>query len=120
MNMANASINNRTLPLFRHNWRTYVRLALAPLILIEIALLCAYLITNSLIREENVSEIRNIAKQELSRILAQEAEIIGRDLQAVEQLTDLYRTQTERAYRTPFDPDEGEKSRYDYSPAGAW
>lgn len=107
-------------PLFRHNWRTYVRLALAPLVLIELVLVATYLITNMLIREENTRAVRVIADQELSRIVAQEASVIGRDLMSVEQLTNLYRRQTELAYRTPFIPSEQEQSRYRYSSGGAW
>ena len=120
MPTAKANDFDKPQPLFRHNWRTYVRLALAPLILIELVLISAYLLTNSLIFDENIRQLRSIASQELARILTQEAELIGHDLQSVEQLTELYRTQTEHAYRTPFDPDTKEKSRYRLSPGGAW
>ncbi len=106
--------------LFKHNWRNYVRMALVPLVLIELLLVAVYLLTNHLIKKENIVEVRQIADNELSRIVAQEAAIIGRDLVSIQQLTEIYRKQTALAFQSPFDPGQAEKSRYRFTDGGAW
>ena len=107
-------------PLLRHLWCSYLRSALLPLILIELLLIAAYLITSNFVSRENIKAAHESANEELGRLVQLESRRIEQELHSVEQLTDLYRHQTERAYRTPFTPESRELARYRSTPKGAW
>lgn len=106
--------------LFRHVWRAYSRAALLPLMLVELALIGAYLVTHGLVRDANITSVRRVADDELVRIAAREASGVNGQLQAVARLTDLFRRRSLDAYQTPHDPGPEEKARYAYAPSGVW
>ncbi len=107
-------------PLWRYIWNSYIRSALLPLVLIELLLVFSYLITNSFVAEENVKIVHKLVNEELGLLVQQESRRIEQALHSVEQLTELYRHQTERAYRTSFIPEGRELARYRTTKKGAW
>ena len=108
----------KSLSLWRHIWRSYIRTALLPLILLELTLVLAYLVTNNFVRNENLRGMYKVAHEELSRLVQQESSRIEKELHSVEQLTALYSKQTERAYQTPYTPGKEELGRYRFSTGG--
>jgi len=107
-------------PLWRYIWNSYIRSALLPLVLIELLLVFSYLITNSFVAEENVKTVHKLVNEELGLLVQQKSRRIEQALHSVEQLTELYRHQTERAYRTPFIPEGREFAHYRTTEKGAW
>jgi diguanylate cyclase (GGDEF)-like protein len=72
-------------------WQSYLRTALVPLLLIELALVAAYLFTNDAVREKNVSALRAMAEERLLSSATLRAQIIGRQLEGIVRSTDFYR-----------------------------
>ncbi|MBL4901553.1 response regulator [Desulfocapsa sp. AH-315-G09] len=110
----------RSTPLWRYIWSSYIRSALLPLILIEIVLLVFYLTTNSFVARENMKAVHDLVQDKLGLLVQQESRRVEQELHSVEQLTELFRQQTGRAYRTPFIPEEGELARYTTTAKGTW
>ena len=101
-------------------WRSYFRTALIPLLLVEVVFIAIYLTTNQLATRENIAAVRSVATDELRRITQRESVVIQKQLEAISQVTDLYRRQTGLALKTPFDPGPVEKARYADSPDGVF
>lgn len=93
-------------------WRSYARSALLPLVFVEIVFLSVYVLANRFSLHENLEAIRSVADNELRQLAEQSARAIDSELGAIAQATDLFRRQTERALKTPFDPGEAERGRY--------
>lgn len=107
-------------PLWRHIWRSFIRSTLLPLIVLEVLLVSAFLISNTYVRKENGRTIKSLVHDELGLLVQQETKRIEQELHSIEQLAKLYQIQTEHAYYTPFTPVMKEKVRYHFSPNGAW
>ncbi|WP_407741782.1 ATP-binding protein [Hyalangium sp.] len=105
--------------LLRLIWRSYLTSALAPVFFIELALLAAYFITNSVISQQNITTLQRLATEQLQYIAQQQAEHISSQLASVTSNVDLLRRQAERAFVTPFVPDAEESSRYLFSQDGS-
>jgi signal transduction histidine kinase len=104
--------------LLRLVWRSYLTSALVPVFLIELALVAAYFITNSVIREQNITTLRGFATEQLQDTAQQQAEHINSQLASVAYSADLLRRHAEQAFVTPFVPDADESSRYALSEEG--
>lgn len=108
------------IPLIHWSWRSYLRLALIPLLVVELGLLCAYLLTNAVMRDSNISALRDLADSELRGLTQLEARAIGRQLKAVTQAVELLRQESRNALARPHEVDERERRRYRHSAGGAW
>lgn len=107
--------------IFSWVWRTNARLALVPLIVVELALVGVYLLSNSASTEANIEAVQGLASEELRRLVRDQAMLLDRQLQTIHQDTELYRRQVRRAYQTPYDPPAEEKERYAFlGDTGMW
>ena len=70
-------------PLIRRIWGAYLRTALVPLFLVEVALVGVYIAATKLAQAENTEAIRTVAADELNRIAQRESVVIDRELVAV-------------------------------------
>ena len=57
-------------------WRSYVRNALVPLLLVELLLVAAYLASHAWSLRRHVEALREVAREELSRIASDESAVI--------------------------------------------
>lgn len=78
-------------------WRAFVQSALIPLVLVEVVLIAAYLLTNNAIRDAQIEHLRETALAELQTAVGREARIISQQLQQVASATTLFRNFTARA-----------------------
>jgi PAS domain S-box-containing protein len=78
-------------------WRAFVQSALIPLVLVEVVLIAAYLLTNTAIRDAQIEYLRETALAELQAAVDREARIISQQLQQVASTTALFRNFTLRA-----------------------
>jgi PAS domain S-box-containing protein len=74
-----------------------VQSALIPLVLVEVVLIAAYLLTNNAIRDAQIEHLRETALAELQAAVGREARIISQQLQQVASATALFRNFTLRA-----------------------
>lgn len=77
-------------------WRAFVQSALIPLVLVEVVLIAAYLLTNTAIRDAQIEHLRETALAELQSAVDREARIISQQLQQVASATALFRNFTVR------------------------
>lgn len=78
-------------------WRAFVRSALIPLVLVEMALIAIYLLTNNAIRDAQVEHLRETALNDLQAAVSLESRLISEQLSQVSSLTQLYRNLTAQA-----------------------
>src|SRR5262245_27555297 len=91
----------RETSLLRWVWRAYVRNALVPLLVVELLLVAVYLTSHAWSLRRNVAALSEVARQELSRLAADESAVIDQQLGQVAALTDVLRRQTEAALEKP-------------------
>ena len=108
------------LPLSRWMWRSYFRIALIPLLLVELVIVFVYLGVASLTHTRNVETAREIAEASLRDGVARESTVISQKLNAVSQLTAFFARQSEVALREPPPPDTPPRSAYGFSAEGAY
>lgn len=75
-------------------WRAFVQSALIPLVLVEIMLIAAYLLTNNAIRDAQIEHLRGAALADLQASVDMEARVIDQHLQRIAATTELYRNLT--------------------------
>ncbi|MGB1110327.1 MAG: diguanylate cyclase domain-containing protein [Gammaproteobacteria bacterium] len=101
-------------------WRSYLRTALIPLLLIELVLVAAYLLTNDTLREKNIDALREMASDRLYSSVNLRVQTISQELVGIARSTDYYRDSVRHAllHETPDQPRFAE--RLARSPGGAW
>ncbi|TYP63965.1 hybrid sensor histidine kinase/response regulator [Stutzerimonas stutzeri] len=78
-------------------WRAFVQTTLIPLVLVEVVLIAAYLLTNSAIRDAQIEHLRETALSELQTAVARESRVISQQLQEVANAATLFRNFSRRA-----------------------
>ena len=96
-----SAMPKRETPLLRWVWRAYVRNALVPLLVVELLLVAVYLTSHAWSLRRNVAALSEVARQELSRLAADESAVIDQQLGQVAALTAVLRRQTEAALARP-------------------
>ena len=111
-------IGSRETSLLRWVWRSYVRNALIPLLVVELLLVAVYLTSHAWSLRKNVTALSEVARQELSRIANDESAVIEQQLGQVAALADVLRRQTTAALKAPV-PGHREHRRMRSQPSGA-
>lgn len=107
-------------PLERQLWRSYLHAAIIPLLLIELTFLAIYWVSSSTTYDRNVETVSKVSREYLADVAEREATTVEEELRGVANLTSFFASQTQRAYRTPFDPPASEKARYVRTADGAF
>jgi len=108
----------RETSLLRWVWRTYVRNALIPLLVVELLLVAVYLTSHAWSLRRNVAALTEVARQELTRIADDESNVIEQQLGTVSALTEVLRRQTAMALSSPA-PRPRDRQRLRAQPTGA-
>ncbi len=108
----------REMSLQRWIWRSYVRNALIPLLVIELLLVAVFLTSHAWSLRQNVAALREVATQAISRITNDEAAIIREQLGRVAAATEVLRRQATLALATPANSGR-ERERMRRQPSGA-
>ncbi len=87
--------------LLRWVWRSYVRNALVPLLLVELLLVAAYLASHAWSLNRHVEALREVAREELSRIANDQSAVIELQFGRVASLVDVLRRRAEDALAAP-------------------
>lgn len=78
---------NSKVTLFQWIWRSYFKTSLIPLLVVEIALICTYFLSNQFANKENIKTIETVAEQQLLHLAQREADGINKQLQGITQAT---------------------------------
>ena len=106
------------LDIFRWLWRAYARAALVPLLLVEVALVGAYLLTHSYMAQSNVALLRDQARDRLTELVGDQSAVIGEKLESVMSHAQILRRGTEWAFSHPQEPDPADAALYAAKRAG--
>ena len=83
----NQPLNNQKITLFQWIWRSYFKTSLVPLLVVEIALICTYFLSNQFANKENITTVVKIAEQELAHLAERESSGIDHQLDAIVNAT---------------------------------
>ena len=78
-------------------WSAFMRAALLPLLCVELALLGVYMFSHTWSKQENIETIKQLATEELTRLIDSQSSVIEQQLTAISQLTELLRQEAQRA-----------------------
>lgn len=112
--------SGRRLPLRRWLWRSYLRAALVPLLIIELGFLGIYWGTSLVVYDRSADAVRRLSTSMLLDTAMRESDVISGRLQGISALTAVYADAAARALATPFDPPQEEKDRHAYDASGAY
>ena len=101
-------------------WRSYVKTTLVPLLVVELVIIAVYVATSLLSHRANVASLRTLSVSEVKGIAAREAQNINEKFAAVAGLTEVLRTETETAVRTPYTPPPEVLASYRMAANGAY
>ena len=88
-------------PLKAWLWRSYIRAALVPLLLIELSFLGIYWATTQVVYDRSASAVTKISTDAVGQASIREAEIIARRLETIAALTKIYAEESSRALAQP-------------------
>jgi len=106
-------------PLKTWLWRSYLKAALVPLLLIELGFVAIYWVTSQVVYDRSAAAISQISTETLHDAAIREANIIGHRLNSISAVTAIYAEETGRALATPAEVSEAEKARHATAPEGA-
>ncbi|MGV6474838.1 ATP-binding protein [Azotobacter vinelandii] len=106
-------------PLRQWLWRAFIQCALIPLLLVEVVLVGAYLLSNAAMRDAQLGHLEERVEQGLADTLQREAKIIDRDLQEIARQTRIFCGAVAHALQERgFRPDAVERARHVVGPNG--
>lgn len=108
------------LPLRSWLWKSYIRAALVPLLLIELTFVGLYWGTSLVVYDRGAEAVTNIATDALTDASAREANVIARRLEKIAAEAKIFADETARVLTTPGDTTPEEKARYAMSPDGSF
>lgn len=118
--MQDTAPRTEPLPLRRWLWRSYLRAALVPLLLIELGFLGIYWATANLVYDRSAAVVTRISTGALADTALREADVIAHRLQTVAALTQVYADESGRALATPATPNPADVARHALSPDGVF
>jgi signal transduction histidine kinase len=101
MSIAAMSPEQSPPPLKAWLWRSYLRAALVPLLLIELTFVGLYWGTSRVVYDRSATAITDISTAALGDAAVREAEVIARRLETIAALTRVYAEETGRALAQP-------------------
>ena len=107
-------------PLKAWLWRSYVKAALIPLLLIEFGFVAIYWGTSQVVYDRSAAAITRISTDTVRDAATREANIIAHRLATIAAVTRIYAEETGRALQTPASVSQAEKDNHALGPDGAF
>lgn len=108
-------------PLKTWLWRSYVRAALVPLLLIEFSFLAIYWGTSQVVYDRSAVAVTKISTEAVAQSSVREAEIIARRLETIAALTRVFADESMRALDAPApEVSAAVRANHDYAPDGIY
>ncbi len=109
-----------TMPLYRWIWKSYLKTALIPLILVEMVFIGIYFTANSWSQREMVNYLRDQVQTEMLEIVNKESDVIHQQLSSISNATEIYQRQMGEALAADAILSAEDTSRLKYSPDGVY
>lgn len=110
----------RDLTLFQWVWQAYFKASLIPLLVLEIALISVYFLSNRFANHENINTIHELAEQELSHLAAREAIGINHQLDSITNATRYLQGYSATVMSSPKALVKDDPKRFSLSSGGAY
>ncbi len=108
-------------PLKTWLWRSYLRAALVPLLLIELTFVALYWGTSRFVYDRSAAAITDISSEALRAAARREAEVIARRLETISAMSRIFAEESARALAREAEPVSPEmRARHAYSPDGVF
>ncbi len=114
------SISSKHMPLVRWIWRSYFRTSLVPLLVVEVALISLYFISNAIANRENIQAVRNVAEHDVTQTANREAVSINRQLEGIARAAKFLQQYTTQVMTGNKSFERDDPSRFAYSKEGAF
>jgi signal transduction histidine kinase len=114
------STHHKPIPLVRWIWRSYFRTSLIPLLIVEVALISLYFISNAVANRENTQTIRMVAEQDVTNTAVREAVGINRQLEDIVRAAEFLRQHTSHVMTGKKSLELDDPARFAYSKDGAF
>jgi len=101
-------------------WLSYFRTSLIPLLIVEVALISLYFISNAISNRENINAVRALAEQDVTQTAQREASGINRQLEGITRATEFLRQQTAQVMSSNKTVHRDDPARFVYSKDGAF
>lgn len=108
------------MPLERWMWRSYLRAAIIPLLVIELSFLAIYWASSVIVYHQNVYAMTAVARRQMAYVAHQEGHIIATDLDGFAHATAFFKQQTLAALDTDHVPSAAVKERFGPGPKGSY
>ena len=105
-------------PLARRLWRSYLRTALVPLLLVEAVLVSVYLMTSTYVAERTAAAMQGLAEDSLMRQAGSESERLDRQLGRISGSVGVLAAGAESALAVDHETQESAASRLQLRPDG--
>ncbi|WP_400244544.1 ATP-binding protein [Niallia sp. JL1B1071] len=114
------SFTSKKLPLLKWIWYSFLRTALIPLVVVEIAFIGIYFFTNEWSQRETIQLLKEETQDELEQISKREAVVIDNQISSITNATELYRQHTEQSLHSMATAKPEDIARLKYSPEGIY
>ena len=108
------------MPLVRWVWRSYFRTSLIPLLVVEVALIVLYFLSNSFSNHYNTEAVRNIAEQTVRETVNREASSINQQLRAIKSATSYLAEHTRQIMAGEIPARSDRPENYSYTEEGVF
>lgn len=115
---ADGEAGKPAVPLRQLLWRSYVRTALIPLLVIELGFLTTYWVSATVVYDDNVDAVSDLSRRYFQDIAHREAGTISTRLEAVASHTRVFARQSLTALEGDYMPPASERARYTMMPDG--
>jgi len=120
MNLRKKPEISKSIPLSRWIAQSYLRVAILPLLLIELTFLGIFWVSSNFIYDRNATAVEDISRQYIADLAHREGSTIAGSLRSIEAMTSLLARQTKSALERPYQATAAERSRYGYARGGSF
>ena len=99
-------------------WRALVKTGIIPLLVVESVLIAVYMASSHFISHDNMTYIYQQVNSELKISAQREANVIGKQMEGIKQIAELYRGETTRALAQPLLSNPAERANLALSEDG--
>lgn len=107
-------------PLMKWIWKAFLKTALIPLVVVELAFIGIYFLSNDWSKREMTNLLKTEVEEELSQFSLQQGQIIQNKISSISNATALYQKEVSLALQTEHTLDVEDSSRLAYSKDGVY
>lgn len=112
--------NDQRIPLVKWIWKSFLRIALIPLIVVEIAFVGIYFLSNEWSKDMMVSMLKEEAEEDVTHIVNRETEVIQKQVTSLANTTALYQKQVKNALTNSSELSKEDQRRLKHSKDGVY